>query len=170
MMLKTKKILKMNYYSGSNTRQVGGGIIGNGIRGIRPFLMSLISKIKPHAVNAAKTLGNQAMQSAANVSSDLAANLVTGRLTRNSAKEIFKNEAKRASTDLVNTYKRKLGMQHGSGAKRRKMTRKPPKRRAPKRRAPKRKVPKRKVAKRRVLKRKSSINKRKYIRKDIFSK
>lgn len=148
----------MNYYSGTHTRQIGGGIIGNGIRGIRPFIMSLISKLRPHALSAAKTLGNQAMESAANIGSDLAANLATGRLTRSSAKEIFKNEAKRASTNLTNTAKRKLGIQHGSGAKRRKVTKAVQKRKVKRKVSKKRKAPK------------SSINKRKPNRKDIFTK
>ena len=117
----------MNFYRGRNNRQVGSGILSSGLRGVRPIIMSLLAKLKPHAISVGKALGTRALKAAGNVGADLTSNLITGRLNRQSAKDIIKNEAKRVGDDLVQGYKRKLGIQHGSGAKKRRIM---PKRKA----------------------------------------
>ena len=158
----------MNFYSGVSNRQVGGGLLASGLRGIRPLLMSLLSKLKPHAISLGKSIGSRALEAVGNVSADLGTNLLKGNLNRKHATEIVKNEAIKVGEDLVKNYKRKLdNQQDGSGSKRRKMSRKikrSPKKQQGKRVAKGRKSSKR--SRRKVINKKRKSNKFK----DIFTK
>lgn len=124
----------MNIYKGNTRRQVGGGLFSTISRGVKPLLQSLLAKLKPHALSAGKAVGQRAAKAALNVGTDLATNFLTGRLNMNKAKDIVGGELERIKDEtgnVVNTYKRKLGdvigVQTGSGNKRRRIM---PKRKA----------------------------------------
>lgn len=178
----------MNVYRGENRRQVGGGLFSTLSRGARPFLSMLLAKLKPMAMNLGKTVGKRAVKAALNVGTDLAANVLSGEMNRSKVKEIFSDEANKIKSDaneVVRGYKRKaetaLGIQSGSGVKRRRKSIKMVKRRTKNKslkrlsKHTKKSINKRVKRKRTTKKHKSakkSINKKR-IRKvfnDIFSK
>lgn len=170
----------MNVYRGTYRRQVGGGLFSTITRGARPFFLSLWEKLRP----AAKSVSKRAANAALNVGADLALNALSGKMNKQSAKEILNKEAdklKGEASELVNRYKRKLSgnpQTGGSSRKRRKtMPRKRntnSKRRGRKVTKSKKRINKRvKPVKRNIKKRvpKKRINKKlKRVFKDIFSK
>lgn len=113
------KNTSMNIYHGVNRRQVGGGIWSTISRGIRPLVISLIQKLKPHAISAAKRVAH----SAAKVGSVLAIDGIHGKFDKEGLKRTVKNEATDIANDAMKSLKRKIdGAQQGTGNKRRKVT------------------------------------------------
>lgn len=109
----------MNIYQGVNRRQVGGGIWSTISRGIRPLVISLLQKLKPHAVSAAKRVAH----SAARVTSEMAMDGIQGKFNKERLKRTVKNEATDLTNDAMKSLKRKIdGEQGGTGNKRRKVT------------------------------------------------
>lgn len=130
----------MNVYRGSNRRQVGGGLFSTISRGARPIILSLLSRFKPHVINATKAVGKRAAKAALNVGADMASNLITGRLNKRKAKDIIESELNEIKSDagkVVDGYKQRFA-QFGSG-KRRKLN-KMPKRKTINKNKPKRKT------------------------------
>ena len=110
----------MNVYRGSNRRQVGAGLFSTISPGARPIIMSLLAKLKPHLLNITKSIGKRAAKAAVNVGSDMAKNLVTGRLNKRKAQDILENEIENIKSDAaigIDEYKQKLA-QLGSGKRR----------------------------------------------------
>lgn len=68
----------MHIYTGQQRRQVGGGLWSTVTRGIRPFISSLVNKLKPHAQTLGKKLIKKAVGSAANVGTSVAGNVLRG--------------------------------------------------------------------------------------------
>lgn len=144
----------MQVYQGIGRRQVGGGVWSTIARGIRPILLNIFSKLKPHALSAAK----KAASSALHVGGDLAMDAVQGKLNKQRVKDKVKEEVVR---NLKRTFNEN---QTGSGNKRRKVNPKTKanmstiRKRTPAKRQTKKRAPARK---RQVNKRRGSTNKRK---------
>ena len=159
----------MNIYSGSGRRQVGTGIWSTITRGIRPIIMSLFHKLRPHAINVAKSAATSALRAGTHLATDA----MVGNINKEQVKRVLKNEGSNFGSSL----KRQLidGLQSGSGHKRRRIQaprkstmkrkaytkRKTCCKRKPMKRL-KRKSVKRKPVKRKPVKRKTkNVNKRK---------
>lgn len=102
----------MNVYTGVNRRQLGTGVWSTITRGIRPIIMSIFHKLKPHAVNAARN----AAQSALRAGTHLATDAMIGKLDKEQVKNVLKNEG--------GNLKRKIleDLQSGKGHKRRRIS------------------------------------------------
>ena len=173
----------MHVYAGTARRQVGGSIWSSVRRGAVPLILTLLNKLRPHAVNAGKALAARTAKSAINVGADMASNAIVGRLNRHKAKDIFKdefNQIRHDANEQVHDYKRRLEsqLQEGSGAKRRRMTRSKSAKRRTKRKAPKRRYSRKKkrpakktVRKGRVQKKRKvqRRRKRRVVNTDIFN-
>ena len=161
----------MNVYEGHGRRQVGGSLWSTISRGAKPLLMSILSKIKPHAISAGKHVANSALNLGTNVAMDA----LSGKLTKTKLKSDILDEVDKLKTEAVSKvagYKRKYldVRQGGRGYKRRKISKlskaiksKMTKRRNTKRKAPKRKAYKRKRATKatKVIKRRKTGGRRK---------
>ena len=175
--------LNMNVYRGDRRRQVGGNLFSTAARGIKPLLLALLAKLKPHLMDAGKALGKKAAKAALDTGANMASNYMVGRLDAQKAKNILKSEIKGLATDVAQDYKRKIEdkLQIGSG-KRRKLNRMKSKTKTSKKNINKRRKSrktcktKRCNRKRKLINRrkpKKNINKRKIKRKlfkDIFGK
>lgn len=117
----------MNVYKGYNRRQVGGGVWSTISRGIRPFLKTIIEKIKPHAKEIGKSVAKRAAKSALNITSTLAGDALLGKMNKENIKTAFVDEVHKLKNDadqVIAGYKRKYldnDDQSGKGAKRRKV-------------------------------------------------
>jgi len=112
----------MQVYKGSSRRQVGGGLFSTIARGAKPLLLSLFARLKPHLVNASKAVGKRAIKAALNVGTDMASNIVSGRMNKRKAQDIIDSEITNLRSDAATAlqgYK-----QHGSGKRRRIVKRK----------------------------------------------
>lgn len=112
----------MNIYKGSNRRQVGAGLFSTISRGARPIILSLLAKLSPHFANITKSIGKRAAKAALNVGTDMASNLITGRLNKRKAKDIIDTELQDIKSDASNKldeYKQRFTEQIGSGKRRR---------------------------------------------------
>jgi len=111
----------MNVYRGNNRRQVGGGLFSTIMRGAKPLILSLFARMKPHLIDAGKTVGKRAAKAALNVGTDLTSNLIAGRLNKRKAGDIFNSEINDMRTDankFIEGYKQKYVTQLGSGKRR----------------------------------------------------
>lgn len=112
----------MHVYEGIGRRQVGGNLWSTIQRGIRPIVMNLISKLKPHAIRA----GKKAAGSALTVGTTLAADALSGNVNKSKVKKAVKQEIDKLKNDAlskVSGFKRKyLDEQEGSGHKRRRIS------------------------------------------------
>ena len=110
----------MRVYSGYPLRQVGGGLWSTIQRGVRPAIHSFLKFIKPHATKAGKELAKSALNAGTNLASDA----IKGTMTRAKFNQAVKDVRNQAA-DQVSELKRRLIDQQGSGAKRRKVSKKP---------------------------------------------
>ena len=158
----------MNVYQGYGRRQVGGGIWSTIRRGAKPFIMNVLNKLKPHAINAGKHVASSAL----NLGTNTALNALTGKLSKDTFKkdmleevDKLKNEAK----TKVAGFKRKYldANQEGSGYKRRRVTK--PKVNKQKKKKRNTKVAT-KMTKRRTAKRRTNGGKRMYKRRTASKK
>ena len=166
----------MNVYRGSNRRQVGAGIFSTIARGARPIILSLLARFKPHALNVTKAIGKRAAKAALNVGTDMATNLITGRLNKRKAKDIISSELDDIRTDannVVEGFKQRFN-QYGSGKRRKLNMKRHTKKKVINKRKPKKtskKTYKRKsISKKKPLKRRKTAKKTKRHSKRTFNK
>lgn len=140
----------MNIYQGETRRQVGGGIWSTLKRGIRPLFTSVISKLKPHALDAGKAIATSAL----GVGKSMAQDVLSGRFNKANVKANIQNEVSKLKSKAIQNMKRRLDDevdQTGSGHKRRRVQ--------PKRKS--KKMVKRKIIRRRKAPKRKSGKKRK---------
>ena len=164
----------MNVYRGTVRRQVAGGVWTTVWLGLKPVIKKTLVGMLP----LGKAVAKRAASSALNVGSNLAADAITGRLSRNTVKERVQNEANVLKDEGFAQLKRRLGIQEGEGvhAKRRRVSSKKSKRKTRKRNVNKRKTSskrkttsKRKVVPKRKRPLKLKIRKNKKSKKGINS-
>lgn len=171
----------MNVYRGDRRRQVGGNLFSTTFRGIKPLLLSLFTKLKPHLLDAGKSLGRKAATAALHAGSSMADKYMDGELNTKTAKEILKSEVKDLAKNVGKGYKRKLEakLQTGSGKRRKVAKRKMPIRKSARKNINRSKKPIKRCktkrcktkSKRKVNKRtRRTVNRKRKLFKDIFGK
>ena len=174
----------MYVYKGVNRRLVGVGLWSTIQCGIRPLILGLLSKLKPHAMELGKSAAKRVAQSALNVGTSVAVDALQGKLNKSRLKSTVDDEMnnlRSSAADKITNLKRRL-TQSGSGVvnKRRRKSARANKKKMPKRKrqqykrksSTKRKAPKRnkRSAPLRRNKRKSTTKRKVRRTRDIFDR